>query len=53
MAHINYKLNPNSRDRAYVDEWIEELKEESINDEPITLTFSHEAVKEMIKNQFD
>ena len=58
IQHINYYLNNNTKDSQYVDEWIDELKAEPISDErlktdPITLTFSHAAVKEMIQNHFD
>ena len=58
IQHINYHLNNNEKDSQFVDDWIDELKAEPISDEllkpePVTLTFSHAAVKEMIQNHFD
>lgn len=37
IAHLNYQVNTDSRDFEYVEEWIEELKNEPINEERIYL----------------
>lgn len=48
ISHLNYKLNNDSRDRQYVEEWIEELKEEIVRGDPIHLEFSATAIKDVV-----
>lgn len=33
IQHLNYQLNNDPRDRQYVEEWIDELKEEIVSDD--------------------
>ena len=35
IHHLNYRLNNDPRDRQYVEEWIDELKEELASEDTV------------------